>query len=129
MSRTSLAATAVIAVMAVITVMAAALTPAQATPNSYPLICKGGGAMQARISPNATIQLRFNPGSAAGDAQAGQCTWIDRGFRPGEPAVLLLRANRSGMDYLLNGMLSGSRFYVHGYNNGNGSMIVTRVGP
>lgn len=126
MSRISLAATAATAVIAVI---AAALTPAHATPNSYPLICKGGGAMQARIFPDATIQLRFTPGSAAGDAQAGQCTWIDRGFRPGEPGVLTLRANRSGMDYLLNGMLSGGRFYVHGYNNGSGSMVVTRVGP
>lgn len=96
---------------------------------SYPMICKGGGAMQVRILADASIQLKFAPGNAAGEAQAGQCTWIDRGFRPGEPNILSLRGDRRGMDYLLNGMLSGDRFYLHGYNNGSGAMVVTRIGP
>jgi hypothetical protein len=107
---------------------AASFSTAQAQ-QSYPMICKGGGAMQARIAANASIQLTFVPGTTTGDAQAGQCTWIDRGFRSGEPNTLSLRGNRRGMEYMLNGMLSGERFYVHGYNNGSGSMIITRIGP
>lgn len=104
-------------------------TGASEAAQSYPMICKGGGAMQARVLANGTIQLRFDPSASAGDAQPGQCAWIDRGFRSGEPTTLSLRGDRRGMNYLLDGMLSGDRFYVHGYNNGSGAMVVTRIGP
>ena len=60
--------------------------------------------------------------------KAGQCTWVDRGFRAGEPNVLSLAGDRDGTTYLLNGMLSGDRFYVHAYNDNNGRMVVTRIG-
>ena len=102
---------------------------AEATPHSYPLICVGGGAMQAKILSNATIQLKFGGGQEAGSPQPGQCTWMDRGFRPGEPTVMLLRRDREGMDYILNGMLGNGRFIVHVYNNNAGAMMVTQVRP
>lgn len=105
-----------------------AAAPAEATPRSYQLICKGGGAMVATIKSNGTIALRFSPGSEAGVPQAGQCTWVDRGFRAGEPNLLSLAGDRDGTTYLLNGMLSGDRFYVHAYNDNNGRMVVTRIG-
>jgi len=105
-----------------------ATAPADATPRSYQLICKGGGAMVATIKSNGTIALRFSPGSEAGVPQAGQCTWVDRGFRAGEPNLLSLAGDRDGTNYLLNGMLSGDRFYVHAYNDNNGRMVVTRIG-
>lgn len=117
-----------ILIAAVAALIAAGVPTAQAG-QSYPMICKGGGAMQARILADASIQLRFAPGNTAGEAEAGQCTWIDRGFRAGEPNILSLPRDRRGMDYLLNGMLSGDRFYLHGYNNGSGAMVVTRIGP
>jgi len=105
-----------------------AIVPAEASPRSYQLICKGGGAMLATIKANATISLRFSPGNEAGVAQAGQCTWVDRGFREGEPNVLSLAGDRNGTSYILDGMLSGDRFYVHVYNDNNGRMVVTRTG-
>ena len=105
-----------------------AIAPAEASPRSYQLICKGGGAMLATIKANATISLRFSPGNEAGVAQAGQCTWVDRGFREGEPNVLSLAGDRNGTAYILDGMLSGDRFYVHVYNDNNGRMVVTRTG-
>ena len=108
--------------------MILAIVPADASPRSSQLICKGGGAMVATIKSNATISLRFSPGSEPGVAQAGQCTWVDRGFRAGEPNVLSLAGDRDGTTYLLNGMLSGDRFYVHAYNDNNGRMVVTRIG-
>lgn len=114
---------------AALTFTAMAVTGAQAAPNSYPLICVGGGAMQAKILSNATIQLKFGAGQEAGSPQPGQCTWMDRGFRPGEPTVMLLRRDRDGMDYILNGMLGNARFIVHVYNNNAGAMMVTRVRP
>ena len=84
--------------------------------------------MVATIKSNATISLRFSPGGEAGVVQAGQCTWVDRGFREGEPNVLSLAGDREGTAYLLDGMLSGDRFYVHVYNDSNGRMVVTRTG-
>ena len=51
--------------------MILAIAPAEATPRSYQLICKGGGAMVATIKSNATISLRFSPGGEAGVVQAG----------------------------------------------------------
>jgi hypothetical protein len=108
--------------------MILAAAPAEASPRSYQLICKGGGAMLATVKSNATISLRFSPGVDAGVVQAGQCTWVDRGFREGEPNVLSLAGDRDGTAYLLDGMLSGDRFYVHVYNDNNGRMVVTRTG-
>ena len=108
--------------------MILALAPAQAAPRSYQLICQGGGNMLATIKSNATIALRFAAGREAGVVSPGECTWVDRGFREGEPTVLSLAGNREGTTYLLDGMLGGGRFYVHVYNDGNGRMVVTQIG-
>ena len=114
---------------AALTLTATAFSGAEAAPNSYPLICVGGGAMQARILSNASIQLKFIASDEAGSPQPGQCTWMDRGFRPGEPTVIQLRNDRDGMEYMLNGMLGNGRFIVHVYNNHAGVMVATRVRP
>jgi hypothetical protein len=49
-------------------------------------------------------------------------------FRAGEPNLLSLAGDRDGTTYILNGTLSGDRFYVHAYNDNNGRMVVTRIG-
>ncbi|WP_395684923.1 hypothetical protein [Aestuariivirga sp.] len=125
MSSTTLSFAAAIAAVAM---AAFGPAPAEATPRSYPLICQGAGNMVASIKSNASISLRFSPGREASVVRAGECTWIDRGFRDGEPNVLSLSGNRRGANYLLDGMLSGNRFYVHGYNDGNGRLVITRIG-
>jgi hypothetical protein len=116
------------AAAAAIVMAAFSLAPAEAAPRSYPLICQGAGSMVASIKSNATIALRFSPGREASVVRPGECTWVDRAFREGEPTVLSLTGNRHGADYLLEGMLSGERFYVHGYNDGNGRLVITRIG-
>lgn len=105
-----------------------ATTAAEATPRSYQLICKGGGEMVATIKPTGKIALRFAAGTEAGTARSGQCTWVDRGFRVGEPNVLSLTGDHEGTTYILRKMLSGDRFYVQVYNDNNGRMVVTRTG-
>lgn len=108
---------------------APAPAPAQ---TSYPLMCRGGGGMSANVTAAGTIRLQFQPGAAAASATPpgpGVCTWLDRGFRPGEPAVLALDGDPSGLRYLVDGMLGGGTFYAHVYNDRAGAMRVTRIGP
>lgn len=105
--------------------------PAQAQ-TSYPLVCRGGGGMSATLTAAGSIRLHFQPGTAAASATppgAGACTWLDRGFRSGEPAVLRLEGDPGGVRYLIDGMLGGGSFYAHAYTDGAGAMRVTRIGP
>ncbi|MCC6305465.1 MAG: hypothetical protein IT545_09740 [Rhodobacteraceae bacterium] len=111
---------------------AAFLAAPAAAQTSYPLICRSGGPMWASVQASGQIRLAFVAGTAAGATTPpgpGQCTWLDRGFRAGEPAVLELAGNPGGVRYLIDGLLSGGTFFAHVYNNGAGAMIVTRVGP
>ena len=120
-----------LAAAATVAAIGAASLPqaAHAEPHSYLLMCNGGGNMRAMIGSSGTIQLDFAAGRAAGAPGAGECTWVDRTFRPGEPTVLAMRNNRAGAEYLLRGMLEDGRFFVHAYNDRSGHMIVTRTGP
>ncbi len=120
-----------LAAAATVAAIGAASLPqaAHAEPHSYLLMCNGGGNMRAMIGASGTIQLDFAAGRAAGAPGAGECTWVDRAFRPGEPTVLAMRHNRSGAEYLMRGMLDDGRFFVHAYNDRSGHMIVTRTGP
>ncbi|MCL4189246.1 MAG: hypothetical protein KJZ85_16720 [Rhodobacteraceae bacterium] len=110
---------------------AVSATPAAAQ-TSYPLICRAGGEMHAAVRADGMIRLFFAAGTAAGASTPpapGQCTWLDRGFRAGEPLVLQLAGNPGGVRYLVDGLISGGTFFAHVYNNGAGAMVVTRVGP
>lgn len=68
-----------------------------AEPPSYPLLCRGGGNMKMMVNhdvdgagrPGATHMTVFfraanTPGSVMPPPR-GQCVWMDRTFRPGEP--------------------------------------------
>lgn len=76
--------------------------PASAEPPSYPLLCRGGGNMKIMVNhdvdgagrPGATHMTVFfkaanTPGSVAPPPR-GQCVWMDRTFRPGEPENMWL---------------------------------------
>jgi len=58
---------------------------------AFPIVCRGGEGlsfeMTQRPGEGATIRMAFRPGTGplADGLQTGQCTWLDRGFRPGEP--------------------------------------------
>ena len=123
---------------------------------SYVMTCRGGGDMQAvagqRVSnPHVFVEIIFKPGTAGAGVQApspGECTWIDRGFRSGEPTKMLYDDNavawtqticRAGDCWvntpsskaatLMNWVKGGQPFQVHVFNNNAGHMVVTKVGP
>ncbi len=126
--------------------VAADFAEAQAAPRSYPMTCRGGGQMRSRVimhkNGRATLAIRFQKGTAGAGTRApsaGQCTWIDRGMRPGEPRVLKLwisnvasikfycrqgrcrfagSTNRN-LNYLMKAVQNGSPFQVHAYNIDN----------
>jgi len=52
---------------------------------------------------------------------------LDRALRPGEPTVLLTTFGAARI--LVDTMVSGGAFDVHVFNNNQGAMQVTRVGP
>ena len=97
---------------------------------SFPMVCRGGGGMRADILANGAMRVFFIPaaeGANSAPPGPGQCTFLDRALRPGEPHVLLTTfgAARS----LVDTMVSGGAFDVHVFNNNQGAMQVTRVGP
>jgi hypothetical protein len=96
----------------------------------YAMVCRGGGAMKAEIFAG-TIIVRFEPtdvGAGVAPPAPGQCGWLDRGYRPGEPASLQYSGNPDGVRYLADGVFRGGNFYVHVHKNGD-SMMVDRIGP
>jgi len=127
-----------------------------AAQQSYVMTCRGGGDMVAvagqRVSdPHVFVEITFKPGTAGAGVKApdpGECTWIDRGFRAGEPNKLIFDDNavawtqtvcRAGncrvntpsarSTQLMNWVRSAQPFQVHVFNNNAGYMVVTKVGP
>ena len=127
-----------------------------AAQTSYVMTCRGGGDMVAvagqRVSnPHVFVEITFKPGTAGAGTQApapGECTWIDRGLRSGEPNKILFddfgvswsqticRAGSCQVNTpsapatnLINWVRGGQPFQVHVYNNNAGYMVVTKVGP
>lgn len=98
---------------------------------SYPMICRGGGAMSANANASGSIRLAFawGPGANSSPPQPGQCSWLDRGARAGEPNSLVVSNDRGTAAYLIQSMFGGGNFYVHVYNNSAGGMVVTKTGP
>lgn len=92
----------------IITLLAALCTVSSvasaADPPSYPLLCHGGPGMRIMTNhdvdgagiPGATAMfIYFTPSSQPGSAQQpgpGECVWLDRTFRPGEPAVMWIKS-------------------------------------
>ena len=94
------------------------------------MVCRGGGSMRADILANGTMRVNFTPaaqGANSAPPEFGQCTFLDRALRPGEPTVLLTTFGAARI--LVDTMVSGGAFDVHVFNNNQGAMQVTRVGP
>ena len=65
---------------------------ALAQPQSYPLVCRGGGNMLFQHdfgSAGAWVRFRFTKGNAPAGGGAklspGSCSWVDRGINAAEP--------------------------------------------
>jgi hypothetical protein len=101
------------------------------TAQSYPMTCRGGGALSVTEVGITGVQIRFQPGPgpASSGLAPGQCTWADRAVRPpGEPTTICDDRSRAAQ---YAGLLARSDQYVivQVYNDGLGCMQVTRVGP
>lgn len=119
-----------LASLAALAVFAALPAAAQ---TAYPMVCRGGGAMMGSFTAAGGVSMNFLPGTAgagAGAPAAGECRWLDRAFRAGEPGRMALAAgNPANALYLIGAALRAETFYVHVYNDGAGNMRVMRVGP
>ena len=87
--------------------------------------------MNASANASGSVRLAFawGPGANASPPQPGQCSWLDRGPRAGEPNSLVVSNNRGTAAYLMQSMFGGGNFYVHVFNNNAGGMVVTKTGP
>ena len=131
-----------------------------AAKKSYPIMCRGGGTMKGTFWPKG-IKFHFvgaSEGAGVRTPQAGQCTWLDRGFRVGEPREIVwhsrdlkglsVKFNAQGKitqltmkgkhgsqyQYLYNGIRNGRVFQLHAYQatcSGKKCpfLSTTRVGP
>lgn len=123
---------------------------AQAAPQSYPLVCRGGGNVTLGYSSTETAALMyFKKGTqpAGAGLQAGMCSWVDRGIGANEPPCLRQTGVAAQVWWFVNGI--GGQAYANStqapwmrqmtdptkfqtfqvYNPGNGCFVVTRLGP
>jgi hypothetical protein len=75
--------------------------PANADPPSYRLDCMGGPSMRIMTNHDVpspgdvgaiAMTIFFTAAPVAGSPGPGQCVWVDRAFRPGEPQSLWFRS-------------------------------------
>lgn len=130
-------------------------------PKSYPLMCKGGGdytiQMRSGVANASPMNYTFKKGRRAATAglRPGECTWMDRGFRDNEPAVISfdfkgVRAStnirstngtvipifqyagsnpgKGQLRNIIRKIIGGGEFQVYVYSDGR-VLKVTKIGP
>ena len=109
-------------------------------PQTYELRCRGGGLAfkDAPAGPDqrgriVNVTIDFMAGTQPSGSkkptnlQSGQCSWVDRGFRKGEPTQI--RLQKPGRDFAgMQELLSTSDRYwtFQVYNTNNGYLQSTR---
>ena len=121
---------------------------ASASPQSYPIVCRGGaGTIGVNSQTNSALFYFNRTTTPAGAGIApGQCAWTDRGVGNAEPSCIQqfgfngaawIFPNKLTDSYVssqavtwLRNLLSAANFQtLQVYNPGNGCFVVTRVGP
>lgn len=122
--------------------------------NTYIMTCTPGGQMynytRSENGGRVATTVYFKGANQGASVQApspGQCTWLDRGLRGGEPEKLLVKGesgivqascNTRGCNVkttapmsskILTAMTGNRPFQVHVYNDQNGHMRVVKFGP
>jgi hypothetical protein len=97
---------------------------------SYPIMCRGGGNMTARMGSSGGTSLMIEFGHApqgylTQKPGKGQCAWSDRAMNDKEPGVLLLH-DASSMGATLMNQIKGGYFSVNAFNTG-GVLEITSV--
>lgn len=107
---------------------------------SYPLICRGGPSMRF-LAHEGNVQHTYNilglfftagtrpAGPRGRDLAPGQCSWVDRGFRPGEPDILQqeVAANVTSQPWFRELKNPAIRWTFYVYNTRQGVMKITRA--
>lgn len=127
--KQSLSFTAVIPLLAAIFTTTLAVGTAHGQ-QSYPMTCRGGGTLTIRNNGSAGVQISFRPGTGAAPSglSPGQCTWSDRALRSGEPTTIC-DSGASASQYVGQLVRPDQYVILQVFNNGQGCMKVTRVGP
>jgi hypothetical protein len=102
---------------------------AQEGVQSYPMICRGGGALSVSTAGSTGVAITFQRGRgpAASGLEPGQCTWEDRALGQGEPTTIC--DDRESADQYTELLGRSDRHVIlQVYNDGHGCMRVTRVG-
>jgi hypothetical protein len=60
-----------------------------ARPPDYPLRCHGAANMARTTGQTLIVEFSSSGGPAGNGLAGGQCSWDDRGFRPGEPTRIV----------------------------------------
>lgn len=121
--------TTMAAILATTLIMPFAGGSAQAQ-QTYPMTCRGGGTLTIGNDGGNGVRITFQPGQGAAPEglSPGQCTWSDRALRPGEPTTIC-DTGASAAQYVSQLVQSDRYAIFQVYNNGQGCMQVTRVGP
>lgn len=120
--------------IAILSTLCLTSSPALAEPPTYPLLCRGGASMRIMTNhdvnsagvPGATAMfIYFTPSSQPGSVknpQPGECVWLDRTFRPGEPTVMWIKSPNIEFAFQVTGDgrivvdTTGPRLNVEGAN-------------
>jgi hypothetical protein len=98
-----------VALVAAFTLLTALMTTTSIAATGYPMVCKGGGEMEATFSHvksrgdfhNTSLLITFRKSRAAAsgtEPAAGHCAWIDRPISADEPSSLAYSPG-SGQDF------------------------------
>jgi hypothetical protein len=146
-------------VLVLLVVLLPANDPVEAQ-QSYLLVCRGGGDMHFTYTPfsnfsrDPQLWIRFDPGSEGvgsgwnniNSLRPGQCSWLDRGLRSGEPTrIIILNPLLDTDEFSIQWMrgqvtgISSSLYYINGlqnedeyqsfrvYNDGEDNLVVTEI--
>ncbi len=99
---------------------------------SYPLVCRGSSSANISFKPERRLVLKFIKGIGPADSglSAGQCSWVDRGMRAGEPDLLIQQVPEGAdeqPEYKWASELRDADTYwtFDVYSDGKGQLIVT----
>lgn len=74
--------------LAVFVLAASAVMLAQSPPD-YPMWCHGQEGMATADGKNLIVTFKAGTEPAGKSLDPGVCSWLDRGFRPGEPTKII----------------------------------------
>jgi hypothetical protein len=96
------------------------LATSSATPPDYPLRCHGAPNMARTNGQDLIVEFNKSDRPANAGLAAKQCSWDDRGFRPGEPTQIVDRRPTPGEARNIARSINGGAIWTFWvYNKGS----------